>query len=386
MIPTRKAFPSIIVAGRDYYSDLAPYLLSFSYSDNLDKADDLSFTLEDRDRRFITDSFPAKGGAKLEVWILTDHWAFPFNGSRIDCGLFEVDQVSFKWAPGTVDVKACSIPYTSTIKGENKFKAWENKSLDQIASDITTQNEMTVLWDTEEHVRFKRIDQNDQTDLEFLMKQCKEAGLTVKVKRNQIKIFSETEYEKRPPAFDLVFGASEILSASFATKTADTAKESEVEFTDPETGKVTKAKASDSNPKRKTARKVRSYDNPHPDPDLLPDPRNPRRVSVGTLADPPPLIDADYLQNEPDKNAGKGAGLNAKATKKAKADLREANKDSDTASFETIGFPRAEAGQTVQVVGWGVWSGLYFLDSVKHSLLPFQTSLSLRRELASWGY
>jgi hypothetical protein len=108
---------------------------------------------------------------------------------------------------------------------------------------------------------------------------------------------------------------------------------------------------------------------------------------VGTLADAPPPIDPDWRNNEPDNNKGKGAGLQGKASKKAKAALREANQHRDTAQFDVVGMADAEPGQTVLVRGWGEWDGLYFLESVRHSIIPvFVTQLSLRKELASKGY
>jgi phage protein D len=383
--PVRHARVSLLIDGRDYYPELAPDMLSFSYSDNLGQADDLQIELQDIERQWIKDSFPAKGSVTIDAAILPLHFPWPGAVQRLDCGTFQIDAISHKGPPNTVSIKGNSIPISVTAKGENKVRAWEGKTLRQIAEDISGANELEINWDTQENPRFKRIDQNDQTDLEFLDAQCKEAGLIIKIKRNQIKIFAEAEYEQRPPAFTLRYGSDEILGWSFDTKTADTAKESEVEFLDPETGKLTKAKAVDNDPKLKNARKIRSYDNPKSDPDLLPDPRAPF-VSPGTLADPPPLADADYYDNRPDKNAGKGAGLQAKGTKKAKAALREANKHRDTAQFEVIGNPAAESGLTVALENWGAFDGIYFLEKVTHKTPPYLSSYSLHRELASKGY
>lgn len=383
--PVRHARVSLLIEGRDYYPELAPDLLSFSYSDNLGQADDLQIELQDLDRQWITDSFPAKGAVTIEAAIIPLHFPWPGAVQRLDCGTFQIDAITHKGPPNTVSIKGNSIPIKVTAKGENKLRAWEGKTLRQIAEDISSQNELTLDWDTQENPRFKRIDQNDQTDLEFLDAQCKEAGLIIKIKRDQIKIFSEKEYEQRPPAFTVRYGSDEILAWSFATKTADTAKEAEIEFLDPETGKVTRAKATDNDSKLKNARKIRSYDNPKSDPDLLPDPRNPQPF-VSTFADPPPLIDADYHDNTPDKNAGKGAGLQAKATKKAQAKLREANKHRDTAQFEVIGNAEAESGLTVALENWGAFDGIYFLESVRHRTAPYITSYSMHREVASHGY
>lgn len=387
IIPVREARPIIKIEGVDYYSRLEKYLASFTYSDNLDKADDLQLELYDPERRFIGDSFPLKGEAKLDCQVYCQSWlGLSFREITLDCGLFEIDDVSFSGPPNKVSIKANSIPHASTIKGENKSRAWEGKSLQEIVSDISAENQMVApLWDTQKNPRFKRIDQNDQSDLEFLEAQIKDAGLMMKVKRRQIIIFSEREYEEKEPTLVLKYGSPLILGWSFSSKDADTASEAEVEFTNPETGKVTKARAVDKSPELRNKRKIRSYDNPKADPDLLADPRaNPFRA--GTLAEPPPLIDADYLDDIPDNNEGKGAGLQVKAADKAAGELREANKHRDTASFECWGLPYVASGITVRLEDWGQFDGKYFLEGVSHKIGPYRSTLNLHKELASKGY
>jgi hypothetical protein len=387
IIPVRKAYPRIMINGSDAWPNLEAYALKLSYSDNLDKADDLQLELDDSNRLFLNNSFPGKGTTKIECRIFAENWADYADSREIDCGEFYIDEPSYTFPPYRISIKGSSLPVASKLKGENNTKAWEGKTLKEIAEDILREDdEIDLDWDVRDDPRFKRIDQADEFDLEFLHKQCQDNGLVMKVKRGQIKIFNEAEYEQRPPAFVIEENVTPILRGSFRTKTEGTAKEAEVSFTDPETGKLTKAKATDNDSKLKNARKVKSYDNPRSDPDLLPDPRNPFTLGPSLLGDPPPLIDADYLGSEPDKNKGKGAGLATKASKKAKAMLRKANKHRDTAQFEIVGFTVPEAGQTCEIRGWGPWAGIYFVERVAHSLMPFVTSLHLRRELASKGY
>jgi phage protein D len=386
IIPVRKAYPQLMINGADAWPRLESYALKLSYTDNLNKADDLQLELDDSNRIFLNNSFPGKGTVKIECRIFAENWA-DYNDSReIDCGSFYIDEPTYSFPPYRISIKGSSLPVTSKLKGENNTKAWEGKTLKEIAEDILREeDEIDLDWDVQDDPRFKRIDQADEFNLEFLYKQCVDNGLSMKVKRGQIKIFNELEYEQRAPAFVIEENVTPVLKGSFRTKTEGTAKEAEVSFTDPETGKLTKAKATDNDSKLKNARKVKSYDNPKSDPDLLPDPRNPFSA-VSTLADPPPLIDADYLSSEADKNKGKGAGLATKASKKAKAMLRKANKHRDTAQFEIIGFTSPQAGQTCEIRGYGPWAGIYFVERVTHSVMPFVTSLHLRRELASKGY
>lgn len=380
MIPVKQVRPSIMIAGKDYYPQLENSLLSFSYSDNLDKADDLQLELEDTGLAWVRNGMPNKGEVTIEagIYVIPDRY-------HLDCGSFQVDQVSFKGPPNTMSIAGNSIPVTSTLKTENQTRAWEAKTLREIAEDIAKENGMSVFWDAAKNPTFKRIDQTDQTPMDFLEAQAKEAGLILKVKRSEIKIFSEAEYELKEPSFVLRYGDRGILGWSFATNTEGTAKEANVDYMDPETGKVTRAKAVDPSAKKNT-RKIKSYDNPKQAPDLLPDPREAAARAAAWRAEVPPLIDYDQNDNTVAKNKGKGANLQAKATDKAKADLRKANRHRDTAQFSVVGNPFAAAGQTVLLVDWGHWDGKYFLEQVSHKIGPYNCSYSLHRELASKGY
>ena len=81
IVPVRTARPAIILNGNDYYSSLAPYLLSFTYTDSCDgkKADDLGFELADRDGKFISTWMPEKG-AFLDASIIATNWFMPYAG------------------------------------------------------------------------------------------------------------------------------------------------------------------------------------------------------------------------------------------------------------------------------------------------------------------
>jgi phage protein D len=377
----RTARPVIMIAGTDYYANLAPFLLSFTYSDNIGKIDDLQLELADPDRRFISESFPLKGNAELDVSIICQNWFVPLGPPiTLDCGLFWIDQVDFKGPPNTVNVKANSIPVKSTIKTSNKVRAWEGSSLQEVARQIATENGMSIFWDTKENPKYKRVDQNDKTDLEFLQSLCDDAGLVMKVKRKRIIIFSEKEYEEREPVFNLIYGMN-INSWAFSTKTADTKKESEVKFTDPETGKLTTGKAVDDSDDVKWSGKLLDYNSPRSSPDEPSDDQKEIRANV------PPPVDYDFTQNDPGHNKGKGAGLEDKATKKAKNNLRKANRDRDTAQIEIVGHPLLAAGQCGQIEGFYKWNGKYFLESINHRISGGYTcSLNLHRELASRGY
>jgi phage protein D len=368
----RSAIPQILIGGTDFYGDLAPYVSQFSYTDSIGKADDFSLTLNDRDERFITDSFPLKAGVELDVWIATYNWRFPGDNRRRDCGLFQIDSVSFSFPPSRVTVKATSIPGTTTLKNSKRSRPFENTSFRGVVDQIAGEQAMSVLWDTQDNPRFKRVEQNEQSDLEFIQKLCEDANLVLKIKRKQFVVFSEKEYEQRPATFTITKGLN-VIDGTCSTNMADTAKEAEVQFVNPETGKLTVGTAVDSRSRSKD--KIRSSKRPTAEPDgayqLLPTPPNPRVD---------PLI--DYTNDEPSQNKGKGAGLKAAATKKAESELRKANRNENRVNIGMMGEPTLNAGQTVNLAGCGQFDGKFIIDSLTHDVIPtYRCRVSMHKEL-----
>ena len=86
--PARWAEVSIIYEGTNITKDLAPYLLNFTYTDNAsDKADDIAFSIEDRERLGVSDWFPAKGD-KIRVSIIVHDWEAVNQTQYLPCGTF----------------------------------------------------------------------------------------------------------------------------------------------------------------------------------------------------------------------------------------------------------------------------------------------------------
>ena len=78
----------------------------------------------------------------------------------------------------------------------------------------------------------------------------------------------------------------------------------------------------------------------------------------------------DYTNDSPQENKGKGAGLKTAATRKAKSELRKANRNKDTAKFHMMGQPRLSAGEPVAVLGFGKFDGTYIVENVTHNVIP----------------
>lgn len=191
----RYAEVSLTYSGKDISLDIAPYLLSFTYTDNSsDKADDISLTLEDRDRLWIADWFPAKGDT-VNASIIIHDWEAANRTESLPCGTFEVDQIECSGPPNQIVIKAVSTLVSKPMRQEKHTKAWENVKLSTIAGDATSKNGLTLFWDSPENPFFERRDQVEVSDLEFVSSLCRDYGIAVKVTDTQLVCYDEETYE-----------------------------------------------------------------------------------------------------------------------------------------------------------------------------------------------
>jgi uncharacterized protein len=380
IVQVRSARPEIMLNGKDYYSSLAPYLISFTYSDSCDgkKADDLGIELADRDGKFISTWMPEKG-AYLDASIIASNWFMPYApGLKLDCGRFWIDSIGFALPAHTVSVKATSLPTKARLKGSKEHRGWDDTTLKDITTQIAGENQMEVDWQADSNPRYKRTEQHAESGLAFLMQRARDAKLSIKVHRNKIVVFDEQKLEEAAPAFSLLYGnmglggialtgaSYRMAGGSFSTKVTDTAKEAKVSAMNPETGELNegKAEAPDEDVEEKTGDKV-NHDTDTDDGE-----------GASTEAEGRELEGTDW-------GAGKAS---SGASTKAKSCLREKNKEKETATVElSLGNPLVAAGQTFNLVGCGQFDGKWFVESAHHTLGPeYKTSLSVRRCLQGY--
>jgi phage protein D len=376
----RAAKPAIILNGTDYYSALAPYLLSLEYTDNCDgeKADDLQIELADRDKRFISDWMPDKG-TFLDVSIIAERW-FALNAPALvlDCGRFWIDAVDFEMPANTVTIKACSIPTTAHLKVTDETRGWEHQTLREIAQQIADESDMDLLYpDDITNPRFSRIEQTEENALAFLKNVANECKLAIKIHRGTIVFFDEEIAEAKEPSFNIIYGDGIAALASaglptyrmsgghFVTKLTDVAKKVKLKYNKMGTGKVSDEEFTD------------------PNQDFLDDQIS-LRLNENLDFEEPEAGEPPELREElvSDWNADASAG----GQLKAKAALRETNKDKNNAQVNlAIGNPVIAAGMTCNVSGVGQYDGKYFVVSARHTVEPmYTTALEIRKCLTGY--
>lgn len=197
---------------QDISQDIAAFLKSFTVNEVLGgEADEAEISLHDREELWMGDWLPELG-ATMDITLQIQNWESEGDTRELPFGEFDVDEISISGWPHEAKIKLISVPVTGGMNSVKKTRAWEKVKLSQIAQDIANGAEMELFYDTEEDPMQERAEQSEQTDLSFLQKLCKDAGLSLKVTDNKIVIFDVSKYEKEDPVLTIVNGTSAVKS------------------------------------------------------------------------------------------------------------------------------------------------------------------------------
>jgi phage protein D len=338
----RRTEVRVTIDGEDVTPDINKYLKTLTYTDNEDeKADDLQIEIDDREGIW-TGKYMEGGlkGSALAAVIVQKNWGSDGKDRVLDCGVFECDTIDVSDPPLSVNIKAASIPYSSTLWREVKNRTWENIGLRAMAADIAAANGLSLMYESSFNPVFGSCEQIRQSDLMFLYAKCINAGISLKVAYKTLILFDAETYEGAAPARVFKRGVTDISSASFSSNFHDTAYSAcHVSYTNPRTGAV---------------------------------------------------IEYTYTPRDGDKTAAV-LEINEKvfdreeARKLAMKRLRAKNKKEFEASFNLPGDASVVTGATARVEGWGMFDGVYIITSASHSISGgYTTSVKLR--LTIGGY
>lgn len=356
----RRAWLIVTYNGKDISESLAQYVLSFSYTDNLTgQVDDISITLEDRAELWEADWMPERG-ATLDITICTYNWSDLYSEEQdLQLGKFEIDELEVSSAPNVVTIKAVAISISddSTLRSTLRSHTWENISVQKAANDIAWQNGMKLQWYCDDNPNIDKLEQNDESDLDVLQKICDDAGFALKVTTDTIIIFDVEKFEKEDVYAEYYHPGTTILNIvenqpkpvqtdallnySFKAKIRDVYKKCHVKY----------AKDKDKS-----------------------------------------VIESTFIA--PDKKEKEGATLEvhqqvssqAEADRLAKKKLREKNCEEFTGSFASDGNMGLCAGETIEMIGFGNFSGKYIITQAKHDISSsgFTSSVEIRKCLAGY--
>lgn len=319
---------------------VSQHVTDFTYTDNSDKTDDVSVTLEDREERWSNEWFPETGdtlNCALEVF----DWNGPGDNRKMKYGNFEIDNVDFA---DVVTMNGVAVPITSNARSEKKSRAWKKIYLSKISGDISKSAGLTLIYETDIDPFYDQADQNDKSDLDFLEELCKSDGLCMKVTDGQLIIFEESKYDAMPAAIKIRRGSSDILGRpKFKRNAKNIYTSCEITYFDSKTDKTYKGFF-----------------------------QAPKVGKVGQKL----KLRENYNSKNDDINLDR----------KAKARLREQNKNEWTASITMKGDIRYMAGINVEIIGWHKFDGKYHVTACSHKVSGsgYTCSLTLRRCLEGY--
>lgn len=324
----RRFSVTVFLNSKDISRNLSPYISAWSYNDYLTgNIDYVSLTISDDEQRVIKDWFPELGDI-IKVWIKCEHWTRSNDKVlKSSFGTFSIDNISATYPPSTVTIRARALPLVSTASREIKNKSWEKTSLKTIATDIATNCGLELKFKGEDF-KYDRVQQTNQTDLEFLYKLTVEQQKCMKIttdpkndKKNVLWIQEEEELEKGKVEMTIT-PQTEMVNRSLNIDFTKIFKSAQVISTNSKKKGIIKSTATDKNiegVERKLVVKKRVADK-------------------------------------------------ASAEKLAKNALKEKNKRKWTAQFVLpIGNPRIRAGVVWELKDFGKFSRKYLVEEVVHS-------------------
>lgn len=280
----------------------------------------------------------ASKGLKISAAIVRENWNADGNDEVLDCGQFELDNVTVDGPPNTVTIKATSLSYSNAIRQTEKSKSWENVTLSQIVEFITAKSGMGYMYISGKDPKYSRVEQYRQSDIAFLSKLCRDAGCSLKVTSNIIVIFDQAEFDQNPEIRTIKLGEG-YTKYRLTTNSNDNYTSCRVYCTKADGEVITATVYADD---------YREDDNNNQCLEI--------RQSVDSIAE------AENL---------------------AYKMLRLHNKYEYEASFTFPGDTELTAGSVVVLEDFGAWNGRYVIKQAKHTLSHsgYSTQISLRKAL-----
>ena len=317
----------------DISQDIARFLKSFSVREVLSgEADSAEITLEDREALWQGDWFPERG-AIMDITLVISDWESEEDNRELPFGKFEVDEITNTGPPNEAKIKLISVPNNTDLRGVERTRAWEQANLSRIVQDVAEGAAMKHFYDAPEDPVLERAEQSEETDLAFLQKLCKDAGLALKVTDKNIVVFDIAKYEAAEPVMTITKGKDNIISFDCRTTIHEIYRACHVKYK-------------------------------HGKKDEL----------------------IEYTFTDPKRTNGRTLEVNEKvasieeAEKLAKKKLREKNLEEVSVSLSMVGNLALLASNTVTLVGFHVYDGKYLITRSSHEIGGgYTTKIELRR-------
>lgn len=308
----RRIEASVLYSGKDITEQIRDDLKSLTYEDVASgTSDSISLELKDPENKWLGPWMPEKG-AGINVSLSFKNWLDDKDGI-FHCGDFQIDEITSKGRPSTVTIGGAAIPQDNGFNSEERSKTWESGTIRLIGNDIAQRAGLELYYEADE-ISIAAVEQNEQTDCSFLYKVCQDYGLGMKVYSRKIVIFDEEKYESRNAPYSIKENDIKgVISWKIKTSVAGTYTGAKFSFSDPNDDKEYQVNIGDGN----------------------------RILNINVTADN--IRDAEL---------------------KGIAKLNNENKKATIMTITIMANPYIVATQTVEIIGFGKFSGKYYIDKV----------------------
>lgn len=326
---------------QDVSSAVAAKLLECVYLDHAGgESDSLSLSLADGEG-YWADVWWALKGSPLEVDFVCKNWFAPGDTVTMAPGKFFIDHVELTGPPEVTTVRGLAVDVSGSLRGEVKTRAWEYLTPQTVAQGLAAEHSLSLALLVDRVIApAARVEQRQESDLAFLQRLALEHGLRVKAQGSAITLWEGNRVDQGAAVLTVSrSGAFAPLSWAFASRTREVYRSARVSYQDPSTKELLQ--------------------------------------TTYTPADGPGT--GGTLQVN-----CRAASL-AAATQRGADELRGKNEREDEAEIELMGQPDLRAGIVIELSGFGLRDGRWFVDQARHRYsgrAGYVTSARLRRCLA----
>lgn len=332
----RRVSPAVKFNGKNVSTSLAYYLKSMTYEDPASgESDTISIDLHNIGMRWLGAWAPVQGD-EVEAGALFRGFAGA-DKSAVNFGTFVLDDVEYSGGPLSLKIGAISQPATTGFTATKRTFTWTEIQLKDIAQKIADKYKMTLVYEAGD-VAVQSIEQDDQTDSDFLKELCEKYSFALKIFNNKIVIFDTAVYEAKTPIVTLTRSSWIGDSWSYHSELDGKYEACEISYTDPKNNTDIKVRVG----------KPPSYAS-----------EGGEAKKVGTANGGTQTMDTVrclYLNEKCDSEA--------EARQKALAALNEANRGITTLSGDIPANPKIFSTSVVAVSGMGVIDGNYFVKKM----------------------
>ncbi|WP_153977788.1 hypothetical protein [Paenibacillus xylanilyticus] len=126
---------------------------------------------------------------------------------KLPYGKFYLKSFTYGGIPDTVTMEASALPVEGNKSKEEKSStSWGKRATQDGCCRDAKRAKLDLVYEVSSNPSCERLDQTEQTDLEFLLGIAVKEEITLKIRWAKLVLFNEEKFEKAADAFDIVYG------------------------------------------------------------------------------------------------------------------------------------------------------------------------------------